>query len=331
MATSQASAAAAAGTVTTTATATIAWSHVLITFDGYSKLKEALDDDDDDVGIKSDTFRSGGHRWYIEFCPSNKCEDDKLRVCLYLDDDDDGRDVTVRYKLSLLSRDGHIISLVQSFFTFSGAGDYIDALITEQNASPLLGDSFQISCDLTAVPPPDIHRHLGGLLANSQVGGDVTFQVAGELFAAHKYILAARSPVFMADLFGNPPAKENAAATTTNVRIIDGGIEPRVFRALLHFVYTDTLPEVANEGDNDDKVAMAQGLLVAADRYGMERLKTICGDVLCNHIDVRTAMALLQLADSHGCRRLKEACVRVIKDILAKVAAKKMFFYFYSI
>ncbi|CAN6363485.1 unnamed protein product [Urochloa humidicola] len=317
-------AAAAGGNVTTTATATMAGSHVLITFDGYSKLKEALDDDDDGGGIKSDTFPAGGHSWYIEHYPING--DNHANVYLCLDDDD--AQVTARYELSLLTRDGGIISSAQNFYTFHGANDYhTDMKVL--NASVLLGDSFQIRCvlsivaggEVAAVPPPDIHRHLGGLLANSQVGGDVTFQVAGELFAAHKYILAARSPVFMADLFGNPPAKENAAATTTNVRIIDGGIEPRVFRALLHYIYTDTLPEIANEGDNDDKVATAQGLLVAADRYGMERLKTICGDVLCNHIDARTAMALLQLADSHGCRRLKEACVRVIKDILAKVAA----------
>ncbi|CAL4979451.1 unnamed protein product [Urochloa decumbens] len=266
MATSPASAAAAGGSVTTTATATMAGSHVLMIVDSYSKLKEVLRNGD---GIKSDTFRAGGHSWFIEFHPSS---------------------------------------------------DNIDT-ITELNASRLLGDSFQIRCvlsvvdEVTAVAPPHIHRHLGGLLVSQQLGGDVTFQVGGELFAAHKYILATRSPVFMAEILG-PPGKENAA----HVRI--DGIEPRVFRALLHFVYTDTLPDQAvNEGDDGDKVAMAQGLLVAADRYDMERLKLICGNVLCNHIDARTAMPLLQLADSHGCWRLKEACIRAIKDLLAKVAA----------
>ena len=52
----------------------------------------------------------------------------------------------------------------------------------------------------------------------------------------------------------------------------------------------------------------------------MESLKLICGDVLCNHIDARTAMDLLELADKHGCPRLKAACIKVIKDLLAKVA-----------
>lgn len=119
------------------------------------------------------------------------------------------------------------------------------------------------------------------------MGLDVTFHVGGEMFTAHRCVLA-------------------------------DDMEPRVFRALLHFIYTDTLPEV-KEGD-DDKVAVAQGLLVAADRYGVERLKSTCSEMLCTCIDARTAMTLLQLADSHCCRRLKQACIRVIKDMLAKVA-----------
>ncbi|CAN6373117.1 unnamed protein product [Urochloa humidicola] len=313
----------AAGSVTTIATKSMAGSsHVLMTVQGYSKIKEALDDD---AGIKSERFRAGEHRWFIEFCQSNEDdgEDREVNVYLCLDDEEDvDGDITARYELSLLNRDGHIISSTQSFDTFSITDDhYINALSElKRNVSPLLGDNFQIRCDLTivvgevaAVAPPDMHQHLGGLLT-SQVGGDVTFNVGGELFTAHKYILAARSPVFMADLFG--PGKDK---TPSHVRI--DGMEPRVFRALLHFIYTDTLPVVVNNGADDDKVAMAQGLLVAADRYGMERLKSICGNMLCNHIDARTAMALLQLADCHGCQRLKEACIRVIKDLLAKVAA----------
>jgi len=126
-------------------------------------------------------------------------------------------------------------------------------------------------------------------------------------------VLAARSAVFKAELFG--PGKGASAAAEAPVRI--DGVEPKVFRALLHFVYTDSLPDV-DEGA--DKVAMARGLLAAADRFGVERLKLICGDVLCNHIDVRTAVDLLELANNHGCPGLKAACVKVIKLLLAKVA-----------
>lgn len=49
--------------------------------------------------------------------------------------------------------------------------------------------------------PPDRNRHFGDLLA-SQVGADVEFEVSGELFLAHKCVLATRSKAFMAEFFG---------------------------------------------------------------------------------------------------------------------------------
>ncbi|CAO2149802.1 unnamed protein product [Urochloa humidicola] len=181
-------------------------------------------------------------------------------------------------------------------------------------------DSIQVRCDVTVIkeftglrPTPDIHRHLGGLLA-SQVGADVMFQVGSEVLTAHRCVLATRSPVFMADFFG--PGKDTATATH-HVRI--DGMEAKVFKALLHFIYTNSLPVAVKEGG--DKVAMAHGLLVAAERYGMERLKLICGDILCVYVDARAAVATLELAEKHGCHRLKETCIKILKDYLhAKVA-----------
>jgi len=51
------------------------------------------------------------------------------------------------------------------------------------------------------VPDPDLGQHFGSLLDSGE-GCDVTFDVDGELFHAHKLVLAARSPVFKAQLFG---------------------------------------------------------------------------------------------------------------------------------
>lgn len=51
------------------------------------------------------------------------------------------------------------------------------------------------------VPVSDIGQHFGQLLESGK-GTDVNFQVKGETFAAHKLVLAARSPVFRAQLFG---------------------------------------------------------------------------------------------------------------------------------
>ncbi|TVU24184.1 hypothetical protein EJB05_26587, partial [Eragrostis curvula] len=95
----------------------------------------------------------------------------------------------------------------------------------------------------------DMQQHIGHLLT-SQVGADVMFQVGTETFTAHRLVLAARSNVFKAELF-----------------------------AMLHFIYMDSLPDV----DKDEAFVMAH-LLVAADRYDLERLKLICKDKLYTYI-----------------------------------------------
>jgi len=59
-----------------------------------------------------------------------------------------------------------------------------------------------------SVPPSNITQHFG-LLLESGEGTDVSFEVDGEMFFAHKLILAARSPVFRAQLFG--PLKDQNA------------------------------------------------------------------------------------------------------------------------
>lgn len=106
---------------------------------------------------------------------------------------------------------------------------------------------------------PDLHHHLGDLL-DSQFGADVTFEVNGEQLRAHRIMLAARSPVLRAELFGHMKEKH-----MDYIQIDD--MDATVFRAMLHFIYTDSLPEM----NERDKVAMAQHLIDAADRYDLER------------------------------------------------------------
>ena len=64
-----------------------------------------------------------------------------------------------------------------------------------------------------------------GELLESKTGADVSFEVDGEVFAAHKVILAARSPVFRAQLLG--PMKEKNMEC---IRVED--IEAPVFKVL---------------------------------------------------------------------------------------------------
>lgn len=71
------------------------------------------------------------------------------------------------------------------------------------------------------VPESDIGAHFGTLLENEE-GSDITFNVSGEKFRAHKLVLAARSPVFEND-FVNMMEEDNDEILITEM-------EPRVFK-----------------------------------------------------------------------------------------------------
>ncbi|KAF8687297.1 hypothetical protein HU200_042978 [Digitaria exilis] len=152
---------------------------------------------------------------------------------------------------------------------------------------------------LPVVPPSDLHHHLGELFLSDK-GADVTFVVGGESFPAHKILLAARSPVFMAEFFGH--MKESHSR-----RVEVEGMEADVFRGMLRFIYTDDVAAAEL-----DVSSMAEHLLAAADRYGLERLKVICERKLAGGIGVDTAAATLALAEQHGCSVLKARCVEFI-------------------
>jgi speckle-type POZ protein len=116
------------------------------------------------------------------------------------------------------------------------------------------------------MPQHDIGIHFGNLL-DCTIGSDVSFVVGGETFPAHRAVLAARSPVFKAELFGSM-----ADATMPSITVQD--MEPAVFKLMLRFMYTDSFPADTELGDSPTD--LLQHLLVAADRYALDRLKLIC-------------------------------------------------------
>ncbi|KAL2506742.1 BTB/POZ and MATH domain-containing protein 2 [Abeliophyllum distichum] len=85
-------------------------------------------------------------------------------------------------------------------------------------------------------PPSDIVQNFGQLLESLEES-DVEFEVEGEIFAAHKLVIAARSPVFKAQLFG--AFKDQ---NTKCIRVED--MKAPVFKALLHYLYWYVFPDV---------------------------------------------------------------------------------------
>ncbi|XP_020172785.2 BTB/POZ and MATH domain-containing protein 2-like [Aegilops tauschii subsp. strangulata] len=275
----------------------------------------------------SAAFSVGGYDWQFRVYPWGVCDLDYYRdyVGVFLDLCSDHKDARVRasFRFSLVDVTGssppHTMTKTREFGSggTSCSGDWVFKKRSELEGSPYLRDDrLTVECVVTIVedensfveevPPSDITDHLGKLLQGKE-GTDVIFEVQGEAFPAHKLVLAMRSPVFKAELYGAMREKDMS-------RITINDMQPAVFEALLHFIYTDSLPAMDDIGRDDYKDIVSH-LLVAADRYAMERLKLICESILYKNIDVKTVVSMLAFADWHHCSRLNDACIRFIATL----------------
>ncbi|CAM0876575.1 unnamed protein product [Alopecurus aequalis] len=295
--------------------------HHLLTIHGYSGTKSIPTGE----RVKSHPFTIGGHRWRIDYYPNgvNSEVAEYISLKLMLDEDSTAT-VKAQWDICLAGEEevafqlkGMASASVDSFV--SGTGWSYTTFVNREElerSKHLSNDSFTVRCDIivvqgcsavafVSVPPCDLRRHLGELL-DTEKGADVVFEVGGQTVAAHRCLLAARSSVFAALLFG--PMKEGSTSSGVVVRVED--MEAEVFKALLRFTYTGLLPEMGKE----DQDVTCQHLLVAADRYGMERLKIVCEEKLCQHINVGSAATILALAEQHHCEGLKKACFNFLAD-----------------
>ncbi|XP_047049806.1 BTB/POZ and MATH domain-containing protein 2-like [Lolium rigidum] len=310
----------------------------LLVIEGYSRTKEIPNGE----RIRSRPFMVGGHRWCIDYM-ANGCSPrtaDFTSVFLVLRDDIVTKPVKAHFALSCIDHvekqePAYIRSTTKAYNFSNDSRDWGYRKFFKRDgfeqSIKLNGDCFTIRADImickdlniddanaTKVPLPDLRQNLNQLL-QTKVGADVTFKVSGETFAAHRCVLAARSTVFMAQLFG--PMKEGTTAGVIQIK----DMEAKVFSALLSFIYTDLFPEmekdkaqVEEEGQEEGVDATwlqwVQDLFVAADRYDLQGLKLSCEDVLCENIDVSSVTSTLTLAEQHHCHGLKEECLQFLQE-----------------
>lgn len=205
--------------------------------------------------LKSHPFTVGGHHWHIRYYPDGNKSEYSDFISVFIEHDGSVANlVKARYKFRLVDdvrEEPVTLEAVTSFASNSGWG-YSQFIRREEleKSKHLKDDSFSVRCDIlvvnefrakvekavespprfVSVPPSDLQQDLCDLLG-SEKGADVVFDVGGQTFVAHRCVLAARSPVFSAELFGT--MKESN--TTGVVRIDD--MEAQVFKALLNFVY----------------------------------------------------------------------------------------------
>ena len=304
-----------------------------------------------DVGnfVRSDTFDVGGHSWALLFYPvgSEAASGGQHHVSVYLQLMTPNVQVRALFDLRIMDQStGGWHSLFDLdagvdrprrhavFSTFPTNRPLhhpprcwgVPSLKASNLDTPayIKNGSFTIRCDMTVIkpprvsktkqltrieaPPPGLSKDFGRLLEEKN-GKDVTVRVGGEAFRAHWAVLAARSPVLRKKLLDAVDETKPSSIVIT----MDEDMEPAVFRAMLHFMYTDELPP-DNEGHDggDYKTAeFVRRLFVAADRCGIDRLKQLCESLLYRNLSKRTLKATMEFARQHRCDKLRAACVRL--------------------
>ncbi|CAN6213213.1 unnamed protein product [Urochloa humidicola] len=301
--------------------------------------------------IASETFSVGGFQWAVYFYPDGKNpEDNSAYVSVFIALASDGTDVRALFELTLLDQSGKGKHKVHSHFDRSlESGPYtlkyrgsmwgykrFFRRTALETSDFLKDDCLKINCTVGVVvssidysrphsiqvPDPDIGYHFGSLLDN-QEGVDVILNVGGERFHAHKLVLAARSHVFRSQFFGDESDGENNEVDESDElsEFFIDDMEPKVFKAMLHFIYRDTLVDEyelgASSSDGSVFDTLTAKLLAAADTYGLGRLRSLCESYLCKGITVASVASTLALAERHRAMELKAVCLKFSAENLS--------------
>ncbi|XP_065223666.1 speckle-type POZ protein-like [Planococcus citri] len=153
----------------------------------------------------------------------------------------------------------------------------------------------------TVIVKNNLSENFESMLKNPEFA-DVVFITNGGNFPAHKNILAARSPVFAA-MFRR---KDTKSGKNKKIRInVSKNMDGEVLHAMLRYIYT---------GICDDFEKLADKLFVAAAKYGLDGLRKICEEKLCESLSVENAARLLAFAEKHHADKLKSRVDEVIAN-----------------
>ena len=144
---------------------------------------------------------------------------------------------------------------------------------------------------------------LGHMLEMSD-SSDVHFTVKGQIFHAHKNILATRSPVFAAMI------KRGDIIENIKDSIIIDDTEPTVFKEVLRFTYTGNVERLKD---------MVFELAAAASKYRLDGLKVMCEIHLCKTMTKNNVIDILEFAVKYGATELKIIALEFINAHAADV------------
>ncbi|KAK1558139.1 hypothetical protein QYE76_018506 [Lolium multiflorum] len=265
----------------------------------------------------SKSISAGSYNWKVECCYMDGVEDDILDVHFSVYSKFNtfhgfidvfllrrgGAPSSCRAKRSLLEtgeyNKGSYLTWWGHMYVKQGC---LESRYVKNGVTTLICGVIALPANSITVPASNISDHFGSLLGCSD-RSDVSFSVGGEMFRAHRAVLAAaRSPVFKSELFGSM-----VEATTPCITLDD--IDPAAFKAMLGFIYTDRLCVDWDPETFMPKPQQFEHLLAAADRYDLSRLKLMCAQELWDKVSVEMVATTLGHAEMHSCPELKSRCL----------------------
>ncbi|KAG8378634.1 hypothetical protein BUALT_Bualt07G0005800 [Buddleja alternifolia] len=286
---------------------------------------------DVDKVIESEQFAVGDHSWTLCFYPGGKTIDAHNAGYASLFVSPKSQTLQCLFQFSVLNQSGKGKNYTTSLFrnrpkqlvtvkrnTFAGHSRYIKRTMLE-SSDYLKDDCLKIrgtigvltthiqKMPIIRVPESNIGTGFAKFL-ESREGADVSFQVAGETFCAHKCMLAARSPVFMSCLSEDQQHQE----------IDIPNMEPRIFKALLWFIYTGMVQEDDQEAFGGSPCLILESfwgkMLAAADHFQLKGLKKICESRILERLSGESVAYLLHLADLYHATELKDVCFKFLAE-----------------
>lgn len=194
--------------------------HHIFRVKGYSQAQEIPNGQYMTLG----TMDVGGHSWSLQYYPNGKTSADTGFISLFLFRDGElcTSGLPAKYRFTVLGQDEKPVPSFKNSNTFKTEGfnvqnyGYPKFMKREEleRSECLKDDTFAVQCDVivaavedtneghavspqavVAPPKSDLQKDLAELLWNKQ-GTDVRIEVGKETFYAHKWLMAARSPVF---------------------------------------------------------------------------------------------------------------------------------------
>jgi len=159
------------------------------------------------------------------------------------------------------------------------------------------------------VPRSTIVGEFASLVANQQYS-DVTFVVEGKRIPAHKVIC------IRCDYFRVMFATDHGFKESQENEISIGDIRYEIFLMLLRYIYTDR---------QDITLSSAMELFIAADRFGIERLKSMCENKMLAAVTIESVAELFAAAELHNASSLYSRCLYFIVQNFDDVSKTKGF------